>query len=188
MRFDAALYTATGEIVGIVYNTTALALGDSLFVQLTGDCNIDDFYVADGVVVAKGTQPSADYVFDYTTKLWVFDIALAQGRKWAEMKLARDAEEFGGLVFQGNTYDTDALSQQRIQGASQLATLDAITEIDWTTADNTTVTLTKSDVINLGVALGAHITTAHERGRIVRQQIEAATTEAELEAITWPTS
>ena len=171
------------------------------------DANGDILFTVSGNSenVAANTQ-GHDFVYvpddlDLSTGLWkvvagelqalpepVVSLENLKLRKWRVMKLARDAEEFGGLVFQGNTYDTDALSQQRIQGASQLATLDAITEIDWTTADNTTVTLTKADVINLGVTLGAHITTAHERGRIVRQQIEAATTEAELEAITWPTS
>lgn len=175
----AAIYDENGDVICFVTgnddNIAANTQGKNyILVPEDADLSAGFWRVVDGQLQTSVTNE--------------VEIEVLRQRKWEVMKQSRDAEEFGGMVFAGNTYDTDALSQQRIQGAAQLASLDAITEMDWTTAENTTVTLTKADVINLGLALGSHITTAHSRGRIVRQQIEAATTKAELEAITWPTS
>lgn len=105
--------------------------------------------------------------------------------KWIEIKNVRDAVEFGQMVYGGNTYDIDDLSQRRIQGAVQLAGLDGALTMDWTLADNSSVTLTAADIIGLGVALGVHVNAAHVQARTRRASIEAATTVAEVNAIVW---
>jgi hypothetical protein len=57
--------------------------------------------------------------------------------------------------------------------------------LDWTLADNTVQTFTATEYVQIGQALANHVSQCHERGRILRQQIQSATTEAELEAIVW---
>lgn len=190
-RLTAVCYDAEGRITRIRSGnaTTVQAdLGDTPYVAATGSVSRSTHYVENGELHEIPPEPGPHHVFDYSSKSWVYSIELARDEKWSEMKMHRDAEEFGGLDFGGHRYDTDALSQQRIQGASQQVALGAFTSIKWTTADNLTVTLTAQEVDDLARAVGQLVNTAHERGRIVRLEIAAATTEAELEAITWPTS
>lgn len=122
-------------------------------------------------------------VFEYRPDAYDKDI------KWARIKALRDAAEEAGFVWDGSTFDSDKTSQSRIQGAAQLATLAQMTgspfSIDWTLADNTVRTLTAADMIAVGTAMGVHISTQHAIGRIKRQQIDAATTPEELDAIQW---
>lgn len=125
-------------------------------------------------------QPSQFHAFSYVTKEWVDARSLDEikAQKWEEIKLQRDAIEFGGFTFEGNVYDSDQVSQGRIMGA-------VITGVDqvWTTADNTTVNLNALQMQQLYVALQAHIADAHERGRIARNAIEEASTKDEIESI-----
>jgi hypothetical protein len=77
------------------------------------------------------------------------------------------------------------VSQRRIQGAVQLSAIDDTLTLDWTLADNSVQTFTAADYIQIGQALAVHVSQCHERGRILRQEIEAATTLEDLEAIVW---
>ena len=114
----------------------------------------------------------------------------ARAEAWSRIKSARESVEFGPFVWGGQTFDGDSESQRRIQGAAQLATLAQATgqpfSIDWTLADNTQATLTATEMIGVGVALGQHVNGAHGIARTLRTQIDAATTPEELEAIQWP--
>lgn len=110
--------------------------------------------------------------------------------KWAELKSARDAQEFGFFVWDGSTFDANRESQSRVQGAAQLATLAQLAgqllfSVDWTLADNSVRTLTGAQMLEVGQAMGTHIMTTHAIGRALRDTLMAATTIAEVEAITW---
>ncbi len=106
------------------------------------------------------------------------DIELLKEAKWVEIKLQREQLEFGGFEYAGNIYDSDQVSQSRILGAA-LAGVDQV----WTTADNSTVSLTGAELLELYQALQAHIASVHERGRIARLAVEEATTKEEVESI-----
>lgn len=106
------------------------------------------------------------------------DLALLKEAKWGEIKLQREQLEFGGFEFEGGVYDSDQVSQGRIMGAA-LAGVDQV----WTTADNSTISLTGAELLELYQALQAHIASVHERGRIARLAVEAATTKEEVESI-----
>lgn len=126
-------------------------------------------------------QPSQNHIFNYETRQW-FDprgVEQIKEQKWSEIKSQRDLLEFGGFEFEGNIYDSDRVSQGRIMGAA-LAEVDQV----WTLADNRTITLSSSKLLELYKALQQHVATAHERGRIARQAIEAATSKEELDLIT----
>lgn len=58
----------------------------------------------------------------------------------------------GGLVFNGNNFDTETDTYQRVSGAVLSVMLDETFETDWITADNTTVRLTGPEIIELGKA------------------------------------
>ena len=127
-----------------------------------------------------GNPPTPDHTFDYGIKAWVDLRTLDEikAHKWAEIKTQRDQLEFGAFEFEGNTYNSDQTSQGRIMGAV-LAGAEQV----WTTADNSTVTLTGPELLELYQALQAHIASVHERGRVARESINAATTKEEVEEI-----
>lgn len=132
-------------------------------------------------------KPSADHTFDYVIKQWVDPRTLDQIKadQWSVIKEARAAAEFSSFIWDGSEFDADALSQQRIIGAAQLAEINPSFEIDWTLADNSVRTLNSAQMKSVGTALGAHVNAQHVKARSLRVQIENATTRAEVEAVTW---
>ena len=131
--------------------------------------------------VSIGNPPTPNHTFDYVIKEWVDLRTLDEikAQKWAEIKSERDRIEFGGFEFEGNIYDSDQVSQGRILGAS-IAGVDQV----WTLADNSTRSLSASQLQQLYAALQTHTALVHERGRIAREAIMSATTKEEVEAVT----
>lgn len=158
------------------------------FALMDGHPPTDDCYFEDDQFVPIPARPSIHHVFDYATKQWVDPRTLEdlKAQRWREIRGARDAAEFGGFTWDGSTFDSDAMSQSRIMGAAQLAQLDPAFTIDWTLADNSVRNLSAADMVAVGVALGQHVATQHATARTLRAQIQAATTAAEVEAVSWP--
>jgi hypothetical protein len=156
------------------------------YIDYLGDQEIThDFYVSDGNLVQKPTRPSQAYVFNYIVGVWELDLTEARQLAWNRIKQARDAEEFGTFAWSTHTFQCDETSQRRIQGAVQLAQLDSTTTLDWTLADNSVQTFNATELQQIGQALAAHVNACHVKSRTKRGEIDAATTEAELDAITW---
>jgi len=149
------------------------------------DHNIDDVYIKNGEIRSKGDRPSDSYVFNYSTEQWELDLNIAKDNKWAEIKAAREAQEFGSFTWNTYAFQCDEVSQRRIQGAVQLAVLDESFSIDWTLMDNSVVTLSAQDMISVGMALSIHVNGGHVKSRALRDQIDAATSEAEIDGINW---
>ena len=131
--------------------------------------------------ISIGEPPSPHFIFDYGFKQWIDPRAIddLKAQKWTEIKFERDQLEFSGFEFEGNTYDSDQVSQGRIMGAAAAAGVDQT----WTLADNTTVELSAAQLQQLYAALQSHIANVHERGRIARQLIYEGETKEEVEAI-----
>lgn len=127
------------------------------------------------------TQPSPNHTFDYTTKGWIDErsIDTAEDHHWQKIKAQRDAFEFGGFTYAGNVYDSDQVSQARILVAAASGLPQS-----WTTADNSVIELTTEEIQALANSMQAHISEAHELGRIARESINAAQTIEEIEAVT----
>jgi hypothetical protein len=140
-------------------------------------------------------RPRHSATWDTATRQWIDGRDLEQQRAdaWARIKAARSAAEYGGFDCQigGVTmrFDSDSENQRRLQGAVAMAQLAASAgqpfAVTWTLEDNSVVTLSAADLIAAGVALGNHVTACFDRGRTLREQIAAATTKAELDAIVW---
>lgn len=137
-------------------------------------------YVDKGEWYAAEGKPSENHIYDYDLKDWIDPRTIddIKAQKWAEIKSQRDQLEFGGFEFEGNIYDSDQVSQNRIMGAA-IAGMDQV----WTLADNTHVALTADQLKGLYTALQTHIASAHERGRIAREAIYASNTIEEVEAV-----
>lgn len=189
---NAVMYESNGKIVTIrsgnerSVRADAEASGKSYLITEL-DASLDDHYVsiANTAITAYPAKPADGYVFNYSTEAWEFDLASAKHDAWSMIKIARDIEEFGTFVWSGHTFDCDEVSQRRIQGAVQLAALDSTTSMDWTLSDNSVQTFNATQLQDIGQALAAHVNACHVKGRAKRAAIDAATTEAELDAISW---
>ena len=143
--------------------------------------------VAGGVAVTKEPPPSEHHIFNYTTKQWEDPRTLAdlKGAQWEMIKQARSAAEYAGFTWDGSTFDSDTLSQNRITGAVTLAQLSPNFTIHWTLANNSTRTLSQADMIAVGVALGQHVQAQFTKAQGLRVQIEAATSWEQVAAVMW---
>ena len=185
---------ATGQVV---QSGTCNDEGLATFPLMVGQAILEvvsqasDYMIVDGAPVVMPVQPSPDHIFDYTTKQWIDPRTLAdlKATKWLEIKQARNQAEFGGFTWEGSTFDSDLISQSRIQGAAQLATLALMNSqpfsIEWVLADNSTRVLTAQDMLAVGTAIGTHIATQHSKARLKRNEITLATTATEVEAVVW---
>lgn len=149
--------------------------------SIEGSYEPNDYYVKDGEAKRIPNAPDNIFcIFDALSEQWIDPRSLddIKAQKWDVIKSQREQLEFGGFEFEGDTYDSDQVSQGRIMGAA-VAGIDQV----WTLADNTTVELSALQLQQLYAALQAHIASVHERGRIARQLIFEAETKEEVEAI-----
>ena len=151
--------------------------------HITAD--IENDYVHQGEIRHKGDRPSEAHVFDYSTKTWVDPRTLDEHKtaQWALIKAARNEAEFGGFTWDGSVFDSDQVSQARIQGAVLLASSSPDFVVDWTLADNTVRSLTADDLSAISQALGEHVSLQHSRARNARALLDQATTLSEVQAV-----
>lgn len=102
----------------------------------------------------------------------------------------RNTLETTGFNYNGKTFDSDQRSADRIQVAALAAQAALMAgqpfSIDWTTADNSTVTLDALGVLGMLQTFAVHGATLHETAKALKAQADAATTIEEVEAISWP--
>jgi hypothetical protein len=144
-------------------------------------------WMQDGVHYVLPEQPSSHHTFNWQTKQWedprtLQDLKAAQ---WTAIKQARSNAEYAGFTWDGSTFDSDAISQNRITGAVALAQMSSTFSIGWILKDNTVRTLNQSDMLQVGAALGAHVAAIFAKGVLLREQIESATTVQQIEAVVW---
>lgn len=107
-------------------------------------------------------------------------------QKREEINRARDAAEQGGFTYLDKVFDSDQVSCQRISMAAQAMALapDDVT-ITWTCQDNSTIDLNKTQLAGMVVALAEWSNTCHIKATSLKEQIELAETEEDLEKIQW---
>ena len=109
--------------------------------------------------------------------------------KRAAINAARDAAEQGGFEYMGKIFDSDPISCIRIQGAAQsmqaAIMAEVVPTITWTCQDNSTIELTAQELMGLSVALAEWSNQCHIKATTLKEQIENATSEEELEQIKW---
>jgi hypothetical protein len=70
-------------------------------------------------------------------------------------------------------------------GAAQLAYNDPTITITWTLTDNTQRVFTAAEIVSVSQALGEHLNNVHAKSQLLREQIDAATTKEQVQAIVW---
>ena len=152
---------------------------------------IQYFLSSDGMIKPLPTKTSSKYSWDWQSESWTDQrsLSVAMQDKWNEIKEARNAALNTDLSTPYGVFDANANSQKAITDAvlmlQTMANMGNPITIDFTLADNSTVTLTTSQMIEVGLILGQRTQTVFATGRIKREAIDAATTVAEVEAITW---
>ena len=147
--------------------------------------DMENSYIADGKVVAMPTKPSENCNFNYDTKAWDYDLSGGKLEAWKRIKAKRKSDEFSTFTWNGDTFQCDEISQQRLTLAMQRSLIDSSLSMDWTLADNTTKTFVSADYLNIGTAMSSHIDACHVKARGLRKRIDEATTQEQLDAIVY---
>lgn len=101
-----------------------------------------------------------------------------------KFKSIRDTEEVKPIEYNGHSFDYDDKARDRINSA--IIALDiAGQSIEWTTADNTNVTVTADDLRGVIAAVAMRSNELHVKYRKLKEQVEACTTKEQLEKIEW---
>lgn len=112
-------------------------------------------------------------------------LAAAKPAKIAELKAERDSKEVEPITYNGNSYDYDDKARERINAAIiALEVQGADASIDWTTADNQDVKVTSADLRCVIAMVAQRSNALHVAYREAKAKVEAATTVAEVEAVT----
>lgn len=102
-----------------------------------------------------------------------------------EFKFKRDSLEVEPISYQGYRFDYNDKARDRINAAIIALSLQGEgATIDWTTADNQDVKVTANDLRMVIAAVAVRSNTLHMAYRKAREQVEAASTAEEVEAVT----
>ena len=105
-------------------------------------------------------------------------------RKIMELKYQRDAAEVEPIEYNGNSFDYDEKARDRINAAIIALSLQGEgASIDWTTADNQDVKVTANDLRMVIAAVAVRSNKLHTAYRAAKENVEAATTATEVEAV-----
>ena len=143
------------------------------FNKLIGNAGGEYLIADDGRVYPKPAPTDAEL------------LAVAKPAKIAELKAERDAREVEPITYNGNRYDYDDKARERINAA--IIALDvqgADASIDWTTADNADVKVTANDLRMVIAMIAQRSNALHVAYRAAKDKVEAATTVAEVDAVT----
>jgi|GEM_PF-518312 len=120
---------------------------------------------------------------------WVLDVAAeledAKIDKLREIDQDRDQALVAGFTHNGNTFDSDAKSIQRINAIATLALMDPNFSTPYITKDNNIITLDAAAVGALGTAAAQHESSLVFQARTLKDQVLDATDKAAVDAIVW---
>lgn len=181
--------SATGQVLysGTASDPEALETSE---VSILPGVVYSDGWIDNGQHFLPPPKPSEIHVFDYTTKQWVDPRTLQalKDAKWEEIKSSRTDAIDAPLVTPYGTFDSGPVSRTNITNAVLLQSFEnegAPSSVDFTLANNTVISLTRAQMINVGLLLGQKTQAAYAHARELRALIDAATTKEEVEAITW---
>ena len=143
------------------------------FNKLIGNADGEYRIADDGVVYPKPAPTDAEL------------LEAAKPAKIADLKAERDSKEVEPITYQGYSFDYDSKARERISAA--IVALDvqgADASIDWTTADNADARVTANDLRMVIASVAKRSNALHVAYRAAKEKVEAATTVADVEAVT----
>ncbi len=143
----------------------------------------------DGVFYSMPPSPSPFHIWNEVQAMWelpVEQLDLAKRRARDKLNAARDTARNSGFEAFGKTFDSDEASRTNIIFASQAANmLPEDFTVNWTCADNSQITLSKAQLLQLPVFLVSAGNVIHQRALELKAQIDAANTLEEINVVTW---
>ena len=150
-----------------IYDLAEALAKEGIFIPLSlAEADLEEL----GVKVAETEEP----------------IEYVRERKIIELKRQRDAAEVEPVEYGGHLYDYDSKARDRI--AAAIIALDVQGEgakISWTTADNADTPVTANDLKMIIAAVAVRSNKLHTAYRVAKGKVEAATTAADAEAVTF---
>lgn len=105
---------------------------------------------------------------------------------WDRVKARREAEDRQPLPYMGKLLDFDDTGREKLLWALKAADVaGALFTVDWTCADNSTLTLTAETIAGIPVAAAMRSDANHQKARLLREEIDAATTPEKLALVSW---
>lgn len=152
-----------------------------------------NYYEADKNITGSNEvarRPSIDH--HYFDGLWVYvapPIGPIKDKARADIITKRNAAITGGFTYLGKTIDSDRDSVMAITGAA-VAALAAKSaglpySVEWTCADDSTLTLDADGVLGMSVALAMFADAQHTKARPLKDAIKAAKDSDEIGKVTW---
>ena len=159
-------YTYKEQTYSNLYELSEALGKDGVFIPLS----IGDEALAElGVTVMREEEP----------------IENVKQRKIMELKRQRDAAEVEPIEYKGDLYDYDEKARDRINAAIIALELQGEgAAIEWATADNADTPVTANDLKMIIAAVAVRSNKLHTAYRIAKENVETATTAAEVEAVT----
>lgn len=153
-------------------------------------------YLSGGTAIAYTAEararlaawPTYPATWDMATKSWVNARPLDQLKtlKWRVIKRAAQEAAVGGFIAGGFDWDSDLDTQLRMQLKWQdINEADGPSTVTWRTAAGVPKTLTKAQFKALARAMMSHLEAQQDKATTLRAQIQAATTPAEVAAVSW---
>lgn len=124
----------------------------------------------------------------------IADLVARKSYVWAEIKNIRYNKINNGVLTTFGLFDSDETSRTNISGAVLSALMASLAATDfseeWTLQDDTIVTLTGPEMIQVGNEVMTYISQCHSAARTLRDTINACETLEALEAVSiiegWP--
>jgi hypothetical protein len=110
-------------------------------------------------------------------------LAQAKSDKIKLINAERDLNIAAGVTYDGNEYQTDEASIADLAQATQMATINNTSSVQWLTKDNTVVTLTLVKLKALANVVFTLKTTEIYAARVRKDAVNAATAVAQVEGI-----
>ena len=136
-------------------------------------------------IVKFPDKPGDSYVFNFQTKLWEFDIDASRDNKIRDITIEKEMEEYGGLVYKGNVFNSDKNEQRIVQSNATMASIDENIALEITTADLIPVILTSEELKELMLRMTEHVNKINVKYRKAMQDIKNAETEQDIDSILW---
>ena len=136
--------------------------------------------VPDGYTEVK--RPSELYYWQNGE--WILDIEQLKAKKIAEFADARWREETAGFIYNEHEFHSDRESQDRFFQAYMASLNDPSFAVTWKTKDGW-LEMTASDFITLYNEFQTFLQGLYQKEKALQEQVEAATTIEELEAVKW---
>lgn len=198
---QASFYNKDGEIVGTIFATE-----EDIEMNIPSGCSVVDGLWSDELYWVKDGEPTAytpeqvesiaarpHITSKWSNKLmaWEDSRSLEQLKeaKWEEMKERRLAALLAPLETPFGVFDADEKGAMNIKDTislqAALVSVGMPSEVSFTLADDSEVSLSQQQMLTVGILLGARTQEIYTKGRALRVRVDAATSPGELGDIFW---